>query len=211
LQNVILRDSADVGLQVGSAGSADLISATVLKNGTGVLTTGTAHVRNCIVTANDVGLAGAAAGQLDTRYNDVFGNRSDDFRNARAATTDLAAPVSFEAGFDGDLRLPHGQATTDQGDPADEYAQEPAPNGKRINLGAFGNTEFAELSALAPPEVPPVDQPGTDPRAVPTPAAVSGGGDDGGCGIAPGRAAQGPRWMLPLAGLALMMVRRRRP
>jgi parallel beta-helix repeat protein len=34
----------------------------------------------------------------------------------------------------------------DLGDPADEATQEPAPNGGRINLGAYGNTPQASMS-----------------------------------------------------------------
>jgi MYXO-CTERM domain-containing protein len=214
VQNVILRDNADVGLQVGNVGSANLISATVLRNGTGVQVAGTGHVRDCIVTVNAVGLAAVAGGRLDTRYNDVFGNLADDFRNALPASTDLMAPVGFATGLDGDLHLPPSQPSTDHGDPSDEYAREPAPNGKRINLGAFGNTEFAELSSLAPPEVPPVQNvpdagiPGGNSDPNPTAAAS---GDDGGCGVAPRRERRGPRWLLSLAALALLIARRRRP
>jgi parallel beta-helix repeat protein len=35
----------------------------------------------------------------------------------------------------------------DLGEPTDDYAEEPCPNGARINLGAFGNTKEASLSS----------------------------------------------------------------
>jgi len=35
----------------------------------------------------------------------------------------------------------------DAGNPADDYSNEPTPNGSRINLGAFGNTAFTSKSA----------------------------------------------------------------
>jgi hypothetical protein len=34
----------------------------------------------------------------------------------------------------------------DRGDPVSPYALEPAPNGKRVNLGAYGNTPVASRS-----------------------------------------------------------------
>ena len=34
------------------------------------------------------------------------------------------------------------------GDPASPYANEPDPNGKRVNLGRYGNTPEAAITAL---------------------------------------------------------------
>jgi len=36
----------------------------------------------------------------------------------------------------------------DRGDPASDFSREPAPNGRRINLGAYGNTPYASMSRL---------------------------------------------------------------
>lgn len=36
----------------------------------------------------------------------------------------------------------------DAGDPADEYSKEPSPNGKKINIGAYGNTSEASKSTV---------------------------------------------------------------
>jgi len=36
----------------------------------------------------------------------------------------------------------------DTGDPGSAYSQEPSPNGSRINMGAYGNTEYASKSAV---------------------------------------------------------------
>ena len=36
------------------------------------------------------------------------------------------------------------------GNPASDYTQEPDPNGKRINLGAYGNTSVASKDSAAP-------------------------------------------------------------
>ncbi|MHC4387605.1 MAG: hypothetical protein ACYSX1_03260, partial [Planctomycetota bacterium] len=37
---------------------------------------------------------------------------------------------------------------TDAGDPDSDYSLEPAPNGSRINMGAYGNTIHASKSPL---------------------------------------------------------------
>ena len=44
---------------------------------------------------------------------------------------------------DGNLHLQPGSPAIDAGDPASDYANEPDPNGCRVNMGAYGNTEEA--------------------------------------------------------------------
>ena len=80
-----------------------------------------------------------------------------------------ANPAVYEdlAGMDAHLRSAAGYfvnggaigpATTDcspaidQGDPDADFSNEPAPNGGRLNLGAYGNTEEASRSATGQPE-----------------------------------------------------------
>ncbi|MEP7157786.1 MAG: right-handed parallel beta-helix repeat-containing protein [Chloroflexota bacterium] len=50
-------------------------------------------------------------------------------------------------GADDDFRVLAGSPTIDAGDPADLFANEPAPNGGRVNQGAHGNTAEAASSA----------------------------------------------------------------
>ena len=64
-------------------------------------------------------------------------------------TATSSAAVAFSDLVGGDLRLLAAQGSTDKGDPADAVGDEPAPNGGRINLGAFGGTAEAELSVLS--------------------------------------------------------------
>jgi len=54
----------------------------------------------------------------------------------------------------------------DAGNPADDYSNEPSPNGSRINLGAFGNTAFTSKSAS---QLTIVDYENTDNYIYPTP------------------------------------------
>jgi hypothetical protein len=46
-----------------------------------------------------------------------------------------------------DVRLARKSPCIDAGDPADDYALEPEPNGRRINMGFFGGTPDAEWSS----------------------------------------------------------------
>jgi outer membrane protein assembly factor BamB len=166
LQNVVLRDNEQLGLSVAAGAGAHLINATVARNGSGVSAAGKTDVRNSIVSANGVGITATDASLVQSRYNDVFGNRTADYQGAAAAATDRQVSVTFGTG-DADLRLAKAQATTDQGDPTDDFSNEPEPNGARINQGAFGNTPFAELSdpTLEPPPPPPA--PSTESGAKP--------------------------------------------
>ena len=146
VRNVILRDNAEAGLAVTAQGSAVLVNATVTRNGAGVRADGNTVVRNTLVTANQLGLTAAAPGLLASKHNNVYDNQISNHDGVLADPTDLASAVTFAAGDPDDLRLAPAQASTDRGDPSDDFAQEPAPNGARINIGAFGNTPFAELS-----------------------------------------------------------------
>ena len=201
LQNLILRDNDVAGLDVARDGSADLVNATVARNGTGIRASGAIDVRNTLVLHNGIGFAAGPDAQVKSRYNDVQGNRTADRQGMTPATTDLAEAVSFEAGdTSDDLRLKPAQATTDRGDPIDDFVNEPAPNGGRINLGAFGNTEFAELSPLG--DSPP-DASETRPAAA-----------DSGCGCrlaeAPKQTSGGLPWIGALGILVLRSLRARR-
>ena len=45
------------------------------------------------------------------------------------------------------LKFPRRSPAIDAGDPSREYGLEPEPNGKRLNLGAYGNTPWATTTA----------------------------------------------------------------
>jgi MYXO-CTERM domain-containing protein len=88
-------------------------------------------------------------------------------------------------------------ASTDRGDPADDFSAEPMPNGGRINLGAYGGTAEAELS----------------PDDVPAPIATTGPNESGGCSLAASEYPASPKLgSLALVSLfGLTVLRRRRP
>jgi hypothetical protein len=110
---------------------------------------------------------------------------------------DIAAVISFASPARQDFHLPMAQATTDRGDPADDFSAEPAPNGGRINIGAFGDTADAELSATPPP-------------AVPARGATAGSGGDsaGGCALGGGRGSRA--WAVAFVAAMVFASRRRR-
>ena len=55
--------------------------------------------------------------------------------------------VDLSFGEDDDFHLAAGAIGIDNGDPADSVGDEPAPNGGRINIGAYGGTDEATPSA----------------------------------------------------------------
>jgi outer membrane protein assembly factor BamB len=219
LRNVILRDSSEAGLRILAGATATLINGTVLHNAIGIDVAGAASVRNTLVTANAIGLSAGSTGMIATAYSDVAGNPTADRQGIDVGLGDLAVAVEFVAA--NDWRLADAQGTTDHGDPADPFDEEPQPNGGRINLGAFGNTPFAEHSALpsaltsptptgapipvmpTPPSVP--DTPGTAPGTRTTDLRGNGG-----CALALGRRSNFPTSGLILMALAIGAVCRRR-
>ncbi|HVZ88723.1 MAG TPA: PQQ-binding-like beta-propeller repeat protein, partial [Polyangia bacterium] len=148
LTHLVVRDCATVGIAVASGASAAIVNATLVGNGTAVDSGGSATIENSILTGNGVALAGDSAGALTSSYDDLFGNQTD-HRGLTAGTGDLAAEVAFVDLAGRNLLIAGPQPSTDQGDPADDVGAEPAPNGGRINLGAFGGTADAETSAPA--------------------------------------------------------------
>jgi outer membrane protein assembly factor BamB len=222
LGHLIVRDCRVEGIAVRANGAADVVNATVVSNATGVRSAGATRVRNSLLTGNGTAVASDVPDGLVSTYNDLFGNQSD-YVGASAGTGDVSSAVTFADLSARNFRLTAPQPSTDRGDPADDVGAEPVPNGGRINLGAFGGTADAELTApsttIGGPGKPGAT-PGTDPHEVgttptqtPTPSSdpadlVGGGDDDGGCRVA-GRADGG--WLgLLLVGACARLARRRR-
>jgi hypothetical protein len=214
LRNVILSDNSAVGLAVEATGSAELVSATVARNGIGVRVRGATGIRNALATANGTGIAASDAALAITGYSDVWGNTRD-WEGTRPHDTDLGVAVTFASGEAVPLLPTAAQPSTDRGDPADDYALEPVPNGGRINMGAYGNTPFAELSTYIPGPLDGGGGPGDagssgDDGGTAAPAKSANGG---GCGCDLGGSRQpggGFAGALLLVGYALMRGRRAR-
>ena len=143
VRNCILRDMSQYGVTV--QGGAQVIGNTIVNNAVAGVhaSPGSAVARNNIVQGNGVGLTGS----VQSTYNDV----SDGYQGTSAGTGDLAVPIVFVDPASGDYREAPAQPSVDTGRPHDDFSKEPAPNGGRINLGAFGNTSLAAASAASPP------------------------------------------------------------
>lgn len=220
LQNVVIRDNTAFGIDVGASGVVTVISATLFRNDVAARSFGRLDVRNSIVTQNRRGYMATPADAVLSRYNDLFANKEDAYGGVTKGAGDLAVEVSFKGAAAGDLRVQDESRTTDRGDPADDFAREPAPNGNRVNMGAFAGTEQAELSQTSSTVASesfqgpaPVESPVTDPPSVPSPrgpaATPAAAGSSGGCTVDP---AAGSRrgWWGAVAVLALVLGRRRR-
>lgn len=100
----------------------------------------------------------AGSGTINLGANNVFG----DPKFTRAITEDEITPIitksssyygysadAYENVFSkADVHALNRKLTVDTGDPASPFANEPRPNGKRVNLGYYGNTPEA-LSTLS--------------------------------------------------------------
>jgi outer membrane protein assembly factor BamB len=218
LGHVVVRDCHVEGVAVRTGGGADIVNATLIGNPTAVRAAGETRLRNSLLTGNGTAAASDGAGMLASRYNDLFGNQTD-YAGLAAGTGDLSVVVTFADLAARDLRLTSPQPSTDRGDPADAVGDEPKPNGGRINLGAFGGTADAELSAPSS-AVGGTGTPGATPGAdtgdvgiTPTPTPDPKGdddGDDGGCRV--GGRSDDRRWasLLLVGASALVLLRRRR-
>jgi hypothetical protein len=187
LRNVILRDNQEAGLRVLANARASLINGTVVRNGVGIDVEGAASIRNGLVTANGIGLSAASGGTIATSYSDVAENTTADRQGVDVGSGDLAVVVQFVAASD--WRLAAAQGTTDH------------------NIGAFGNTPFAEQSA---PSTALGPQSGGGLPAAETQAGTSSSPGGGGCALAMGRRSGSAPEGLALMALFMTIASRRR-
>ena len=111
----------------------------------------------------DASASGADVGRIDnTVYGDLASWQAATGQDAHSLALD---PLFVDAPDDFHLQSTsgsyHGGAWTadpehspgiDAGDPADDYGDEPAPNGSRVNLGAYGNTPQASKAGSEEPQ-----------------------------------------------------------
>jgi len=201
LEHVIVRDHAATGVTVNADATASIVNTTVVHNGVGVRAFGATIVKNSLLIGNEIGLS-AERDTPSSHHSTLSGSSYNDlvdnvvaYRNVVAGLGDLAVEVAFSDRANGDFHLPAPGASTDQGDPADAVGAEPAPNGARINLGAFGGTVEAETTAAAGPAS------NSHPFSAPPDGA-------GGCSIA---GSAPPSWPIELLlGIVPLAARRRR-
>lgn len=204
LTHLVVRDCATAGIDVAAGGSAAIANGTLVADGMGVDAAGSTTIKNSLLTGNEVALKSESPNAIASTYDDLFGNTTD-YQGLAAGSGDLAAVVAFADAAGHNYLLPGPQASTDQGDPADDVGSEPTPNGGRINLGAFGGTADAELSTPAAVGTAGGGSPSPMTSTAGPPAEqVSGGGtaEEGGCALG-GRSGGG--WPVTLLALALVV------
>ncbi len=150
LDHVIIHHASSHGASSAAGGRLRAVNCTVMSNGgDGLRALGTASVRNCIVGKNLGAGLNVPVGSTVT-YDNVYGNGISDYPAGVTGPGNLTAPATFvdEAAnkfFEDPL-----SSTVDTGDPLDVFIKELAPNGGRINQGAFGNTRWAAQKGTAP-------------------------------------------------------------
>jgi hypothetical protein len=152
--NVIYGNSAgQFGGGIAAIDSASLFiknntiaSNSATSGGDGIYcdSTSAAAVANCILWGNGDDLAGCSA-----TYSDI--------EDGDAGTGNISMDPLFIDSANNDYHLLACSMCIDAGDPADDYGDEPEPNGGRINMGAFGNMPeatqtFGILSILVTPD-----------------------------------------------------------
>lgn len=156
--NIVQNITASRGscIEVAFAASATVKNNTVVNNilsGGGVIVYsiyikgnagGATIVQNNIAYNNDVGISiNLGLSGVTSGYNCAFLNRSGNFDGAGMTTTDISEDPKLVNSANGDVRLKATSHCINAGNPADPFADEPAPNGGRIDMGAYGGTGSA--------------------------------------------------------------------
>jgi len=125
------------------ASSTDIINNSITFYQRGIAFSGSGHsplIKNNILYRNSS--TGTLQGTV--QYNNFWNNDSASY--TPPDTTSIEENPRFVDATNGDFHLKANSPCIDRGDPTDSYANEPQPNGGRINMGAYGNTVEATLS-----------------------------------------------------------------
>jgi hypothetical protein len=136
LENCTVADNGGQGLN-RAAGS--MVATNCILWGNGVDATGT-----MTIAWSDVGVAAqTATTNLCISVNPLFVDTTYYHLQSRGGNY---VGGYFEGGAWG--RSSADSPCIDAGDPASDYAREPAPNGKRVNMGCYGNTVVASATKV---------------------------------------------------------------
>ncbi len=167
VNNIFAYDSIGVFVDYSGYG-VDIINNTFSQNSYGVMEgemVDSIQVINNIFAFNKNGVYDSM-GTTDTIRNNAFYGNEIMYRNySGTAFTDITYldtnvchsdniaqnPMFKDTSYASyDFHLMLASPCIDSGDPGMPYANEPSPNGGRINLGAYGNTPWATISGTAP-------------------------------------------------------------
>jgi hypothetical protein len=114
-------------------------------------------IRSVTVCDNQYGVAASVGAQPDISNSIFWNNAQDDLLLCYASYSciedgdsglgNIADAPLFVDSNNCDYHLSSGSPAIDAGDPNSHYSSEPWPNGGRINMGAYGNTNEATRSS----------------------------------------------------------------
>lgn len=89
--------------------------------------------------------------RMTIHYSDLDGGQAMIYPPGASVTWGTGTIDADPRFIDADLHLRTDSPCIDAGDPTYDYSQEPVPNGSRINMGAYGNTQEATISDITAP------------------------------------------------------------
>jgi parallel beta-helix repeat protein len=156
IRNNIIRDNEDSGIWVALDSSPVVVSNTIANNGddgvwvhSDCTSLSLPWIENNIITGNGAsGIADSVNNETMawSDYNDLYENGAD-YYGVDPGLHDFAVDPGFVDAAGHDYHLQRCSPCLDAGNPAADYSREPQPNGRRANLGAYGNTPEAQRSA----------------------------------------------------------------
>ena len=132
--NTLVAESDEQGIYIGNSATNPIVKNNIIQ--------GYSYAGIHVV-------AGETAPVPVISYNDVWNNLANyvNYPDQTGINGNISADPDFA---DPDYHLAGSSPAINAGDPASDYANEPAPNGGRINIGAYGNNSEAAIKSTPP-------------------------------------------------------------
>lgn len=148
--------AGSIAFNIATPGTYNIEFVTIPTGTRGVYVThagAVVNVKNSVITYCSASGLKATAGTINSSFNNVYGNFNNkgNYEGCSPGEGDVSVKPYYKdltpvAIADRDYTILPVSVCIDGGDPSSPYSNEPAPNGSRANMGAFGNTSQAELS-----------------------------------------------------------------
>ncbi|MEK7466163.1 MAG: CFI-box-CTERM domain-containing protein [Planctomycetota bacterium] len=150
LENVVICRVNGTGVKT-DGGVLELARVTIAHcQRDGVDTAASGNVVDALIFGNrGLGVNVREAGEVTVAHCNIYDNLLGGVAGASAGPGNVSVAAQFENEAADDYRVLSGDPTVDAGDPASPFANEPSPNGGRVNIGAFGNTPWATTTLPA--------------------------------------------------------------
>lgn len=109
-------------------------------------------VNNIIANNARHGIWSTTFGSPVIEYNNIWHNETGDYGGCGPGLGCVSVNPAFIDPENGDYHLQTNSPCIDAGNPSSDYSIEPVPNGDRVNMGAYGNTQEAGLTLNAEPD-----------------------------------------------------------